>query len=105
MLFVSDNSGYLINTSGCRIPEMYLNGPEIKKCFKPNLELNCKMKWNYNLPLITSDLTSLILNMSAWATLNISEGDPSFECYYIPIERPTFDEDQDPKSYSDNDVK
>ncbi|XP_016658178.1 uncharacterized protein LOC100166395 isoform X1 [Acyrthosiphon pisum] len=99
------NSGYLINTSGCRIPEMYLNGPEIEKCFKPNLELNCKTKWNYNLPLITSDLTSLILNMSAWATLNISDGDPSFECYYIPIERSSFGDDQDPKSYSDDDVK
>lgn len=105
MLLVTDNSGYLINTSGCRIPEMYLNGPEIEKCFKPNLELNCKTKRNHNLPLITSDLTSLILNMSAWATLNINDGDPNFVCYYIPIERQAFDDNQDPKSYSDDDVK
>jgi len=85
---------------------MYTNGPEIDKYLNPNVELNCKTKWNNTLPyLITSDLTSLILNMSAWASLNISEGDKSFKCYYIPVERSAFDNDQDPDKFNDNGVK
>lgn len=106
MLFVSDKSGYLINTLGCRIPKMYLNGPKIDKYLNPNVELNCKTKWNLTVPyLITSDLTSLILNMTAWAALNISEGDTSFVCYYIPVERSAIDIDQDPNTFNDNAVK
>jgi len=105
-LFVSDKSGYLIYTPGCRIPEMYLNGPKIDKYLNPNVKLDCKTKWNYTLPyLITSNLTSLILNMTAWATLNISESDTSFVCYYIPVERSEIDNDQDPDTFNDNGVK
>ncbi|XP_029343943.1 uncharacterized protein LOC103308741 isoform X1 [Acyrthosiphon pisum] len=101
-----DKSGYLIKTSGCQIPEMYLNGPKIDKYLNPSVELNCKTKWNLTLPyLITSNLTSLILNMTAWATLNISEGDTSFVCYYIPVERSVIDNDQDPNTFNDNGVK
>lgn len=97
-----DNSGYLINTTGCRIPEMYLNGPEIEKSFNSNVKLNCRTTWNYTLPLVISDLTSLRLNRSAWATLNISEGYTNFKCYYTSVER---DNHQDPKEYNDNNVK
>ncbi|XP_025191967.1 uncharacterized protein LOC112592180 [Melanaphis sacchari] len=100
-----DNSGYLINTSGCRIPEMYLKGSEVVKYINPNIRLNCKTTWNYTLPLITSNLTSLILNMSAWATLNISEKDTNFKCYYTPVERSAYESHQDAKEYNDNNVK
>ncbi|CAI6358843.1 unnamed protein product [Macrosiphum euphorbiae] len=101
-----NTSGYLINTPGCRIPEMYLNGPKIDKYLDPDVELNCKTKWNLTLPyLITSDLTSLMLNKTAWATLNISEDDTSFVCYYIPVERSAIDNDQDPNTFNDNGVK
>lgn len=72
---------------------MYLKISEIDYSSKKSL--NCKATWKYTLPLVTSDLTSLILNISAWATLNIDEGDTSFKCYYSSVERSTIE-------YNDN---
>lgn len=103
---ILDNAGYLIKTQGCKIPEMYLNGPDIEKYMKKRESLNCKSKWNYTLPLVTSNLTALTLNISAWATLNITKRNPLFKCYYVPIKRLKFKEDQMKKEfYDENDVK
>lgn len=85
---ISDNSGFLIQTSGCRISEMYLRGPEVDSYMDYDQKLQCKSKWNNTLQLYTSNLTSLILNKEAWASLKIREGDPAFKCYYTPIKRP-----------------
>lgn len=82
-----DNTGYLIKTPGCRIPEMYLNGPEIDKYMNRKYVLNCRSKWNYTLPLVSSNSTALILNISALATLNVTKEDSTFKCHYTPIER------------------
>lgn len=91
MCRISDflQSGYLIKTSKCRIPEMYVNGPGIDKYTTSDKKLNCTSKWNYTLPLVTSNLTALIFNTSAMATLGIHEGDPAFKCHYSPVKRQT----------------
>lgn len=101
-----DNTGYVIKTPGCRIPEMFLDGPEIDKYMKHKDNLNCKSLWNLNLPLITSNLTALTLNMTAWAAFNISKGDETFKCYYTPINRLDVNEYQKKeKSFSDDEVE
>lgn len=83
----------MIKTPGCRIPEMYIHGPRVDEYMTHNYDnLNCK-SWKYTLPLITSNLTSLKLNMSAWATLNIARENPTFKCYYTSIERPKYSND------------
>lgn len=87
LVFFLDNSGYLINTPDCRIPEMYLKVPQIDEHMDNSFFINCKSKWNYTLPLVVSNLTALTLNTSAWVTLNITKGDPTFKCHYTPIGR------------------
>lgn len=67
---------------------MYVNSPDINSHMSYNDELNCKSKWNYSLSLVTSNLTALILNASALATLNIDVDDPLFGCQYSAIENP-----------------
>jgi len=82
---------------------MYVNGPDINSYMSYSDELNCKSKWNYNLPLVTSNLTALILNMSALATLNIDINDPLFKCQYSAIESlPTSEEQRSYKYYNKN---
>lgn len=89
----------------CRIPKMYLNGPDIDKYMDNSSEINCLDDWNYILSLVTSNLTALILNMTTAATLNIDINDPSFKCYYSSIERLTPEDKQDVGGFNDNEVK
>lgn len=88
--YIITDLGYLIKTPGCRIPEMYIDGPRVDRYMSHIYDhINCK-PWKYTLPLITSDLTSLILNMSALATLNVIRDSPEFQCYYVSIDRPNY---------------
>lgn len=105
MYGIPGTSGYLIKTSGCRIPEMYLNGPEVDKYMNYNDQLDCRSTWNYTLPLVTSNLTALILNATARAALTVTEQDPKFECYYIAVERPVLETGQDVSGFDENTVK
>lgn len=83
---------------------MYLKGPEIDDSMDYSQQIHCKSKWNNTLQLYTSNLTSLILNKEAWASLNIKEGDPAFKCYYISIKRPENGNNPTNKYYYDNTV-
>ncbi|XP_025414661.1 uncharacterized protein LOC112686533 isoform X2 [Sipha flava] len=98
-------SGYLIKTPGCRIPEMYLNGPEVDKYMNYNEKLDCRSMWNYTLPLVTSNLTALILNATARTALIVTERHPKFECYYSAVKRPVVETGQDVSGFNENSVK
>lgn len=82
---------------------MYLNGPDVDTHMDYSTEINCQSDWKFS-PLIMSNLTALILNMTAFATLNIDVADKSFKCYYKPIERakPIYGEDN--AKFSDDDL-
>lgn len=101
---ISDNSGYLVHTSGCRIPEMYLNGPEVDSYMDYDKKVQCESTGDNTLQLYASNLTSLILNKEAWASLKIREGDPAFKCYYTPIKRPELQDYPTAKDFYDNQV-
>lgn len=75
---------------------MYVNGPGIDAYTTSNDKLNCASLWNYTLPLITSNLTALIFNTSALATLGIHNGDPAFKCHYSAVKRPIPNNDRNP---------
>ncbi|XP_050438239.1 uncharacterized protein LOC126844248 [Adelges cooleyi] len=86
------SNAYLINTSGCRIPEMFTRGPTIDKFLDTDPEVDCTSpKHDSRLKgfkAITSDETDLIINPGIWAKLNLSKNDPSLTCYYEPVSRP-----------------
>lgn len=102
MLYIIAYNGYLIKTPKCWIPNMYLNGSNVDKFMDYSTNINCKKDWDYNLPLIMYNTTALILNLTAWATLNIFVDDPLFKCYYTPLERAKFDENN---RFIDNEVR
>lgn len=99
------NFGNLIKTPGCRIPEMYVNGPTIDKYMNFDEKLlNCKSNWNYTLSLVTSNLTSLTLNITVLTTLNITVGNPTFKCHYSPVKKlaPNY---KNLKEYNENNLQ
>lgn len=83
---------------------MYLNGRGIDEYTKTDSKLNCASSWNYTLPLVSSNLTALIFNTSALATLGIHKGDPALECFYSPIKRQLPNNDRKTSSNIDNKV-
>lgn len=99
---VSDNRGYLLKTSNCRIPEMYLNGPNIDKFMDYSSQFNCSANWEFSASLVISNLTSLTLNFTTLAILNINAEDPSFKCYYTPIKRLTMETKKSDEDFDDN---
>lgn len=84
---------------------MYEKGHDIDKFMKHNVNPNCRLKWKLTLPLITSNLSSLILNNSVIATLNIKLNDPSFKCHYTPIKRMMTKDVRGTLKYNDDNVR
>jgi hypothetical protein len=84
---------------------MYLNGPEVDKYMNYNEKLDCRSMWNYTLPLVTSNLTALILNATARTALIVTERHPKFECYYSAVKRPVVETGQDVSGFNENSVK
>ncbi|XP_050439320.1 uncharacterized protein LOC126844894 [Adelges cooleyi] len=84
-------NGYLINTSGCRIPEMFTRGPSVDKFMDTDPKVDCTShKHDSRLKgfkAITSDETDLIINPDIWTKLNLSKNDTSLTCYYQPVSR------------------
>ncbi|XP_050531292.1 uncharacterized protein LOC126900001 isoform X2 [Daktulosphaira vitifoliae] len=102
------NEGYVIKTSGCRIPEMFVTGPLVDRFLKTddNIDVKCDFKSQElsGFQLITSNLTTISLNYTLLKTLNITKSDPTFNCYYSSISRFPLTNDDSDKNF-DNKVK
>ncbi|XP_021917636.1 uncharacterized protein LOC110828852 isoform X2 [Zootermopsis nevadensis] len=84
-------SGFLVDTVGCRIPDLDLLDPVIREFIKKENPLNCHEKHPL---LIDANLTSLFIKKSTLPIFNIS--DEELECCYQPFWR------SKPRSENDN---
>uniref|UniRef100_A0A1B6C7V4 Uncharacterized protein n=1 Tax=Clastoptera arizonana TaxID=38151 RepID=A0A1B6C7V4_9HEMI len=86
--FHKDNSvkvGFLVDTIGCRIPDLDPFDSSIKKfiCTEPRISCDAE---NKILPLVESNLTSLYVNRAALQAYNVNNED-EFSCCYRPFWR------------------
>ncbi|XP_066260686.1 uncharacterized protein [Euwallacea similis] len=85
--------GYLVNTPGCRIPEMHPFDPSVKKFVFPPPPLSCTKD---QLPSIFyNNLTTLIMNDTSLLFYNISNSNESSCCYEQFIRREPKDSEED----------
>ncbi|KAJ9592750.1 hypothetical protein L9F63_015588 [Diploptera punctata] len=78
-------SGFLVDTPGCRIPDLDPFDPIVREFIKKEKQLNC----NKNLPLVVNaNLTSLFILKSSFDYLNITD-EEELDCCYQPFWRST----------------
>ena len=78
-------SGFLVDTPGCRIPDLDPFDPVVREFIKKEKELDCYKKH----PVVVDyNLTSLFIVKSAFQELNISD-EEQLECCYQAFWRAT----------------
>jgi hypothetical protein len=81
--FLNVQSGFLVDTSGCRIPDLDPLDPVIQRFIKKENPLNC----HENHPLlVNANLTSLFVTKSTLPVFNISDAE-QLDCCYQPFWR------------------
>ncbi|XP_046676045.1 uncharacterized protein LOC124364533 [Homalodisca vitripennis] len=77
-------SGFLVDTKGCRIPDLDPMDPSIQRFIYDEPPINCVEQ--YGPALVESNLTSLYVNLPALAYYNVSDTS-QLRCCYLPFWR------------------
>jgi hypothetical protein len=81
--FLNVQSGFLVDTTGCRIPDLDPLDPVIREFIKKEKPLNCHEKHPL---LVDANLTSLFIMKSTLPVFNISDVE-QLDCCYQPFWR------------------
>uniref|UniRef100_A0A1B6EXQ9 DUF229 domain-containing protein n=1 Tax=Cuerna arida TaxID=1464854 RepID=A0A1B6EXQ9_9HEMI len=80
----SPDLGFLVDTKGCRIPDLDPMDPSIQRFIYDEPPINCVEQ--YGPALVESNLTSLYVNLAALAYYNVSDKS-QLQCCYLPFWR------------------
>ncbi|KAG8287670.1 hypothetical protein J6590_031784 [Homalodisca vitripennis] len=80
----SPHPGFLVDTKGCRIPDLDPMDPSIQRFIFDEPPINCVEQ--YGPALVESNLTSLYVNLPALAYYNVSDTS-QLRCCYLPFWR------------------
>lgn len=77
-------SGFLVNTNGCRIPDLDAFSPTVQRFIFDEKDTDCTN--SYGMALVESNLTALFINESVLTYYNITDIN-ELRCCYRPFWR------------------